>query len=350
MSLSGTVGQTTIEVAGILDHVIRRCGLTPDKLTPEIANTITDSMYFFLSNLSNRGINLWRVLRTLVGVAAYKAEYTLDVGTIDVLEALWRTPQRLSGTVATSAGGTTTFVDDGDVDTSLTQSAPGGNISWNFGSAVVVNLVGLLPNGTATLALTFETSPDNVTWTAVKTLASASYTDGTWYWYELEPSRSAQYFRVRETASGTLNFREIFVSSTWTEVTMARLNRDDYSNLPNKRQANDQPLQFWLDRQLTPKMVLWPVPSNSFRLMNLFTHNHIEDVGAISNTLDIPQRWYNAIVANVALDCILDIPGADVKRYEMLKEQADRGMAIAEAEERDSSPTNITPMIGVYTA
>lgn len=350
MATSGTTGATTLEVSDLLDHIVRRCGLTPDKLTPELAGVVRNSLYFFFGTLSNRGINLWRVVRTLVGIAAYKGEYTLTTGTIDVLQALWRTPQRLSGTVATSAGGTTTNVDDGDVDTSLTQSAPSGNISWNFTDDTVVNLVGLLPNGTATLALTFETSPDGTTWTAIKTLASSSFTDNTWYWYELEPSRSAQYFRVRETAAGTLNFREIFLANTWTEVTMSRMNRDDYSNLPSKRSASGQPLQFWLDRQLTPKMVLWPIPDNSFRLMNLFTHMHIEDVGAISNTLDIPQRWYNAIVANVALDCILDLPGADVKRYEMLKEQADRTLGMAEAEERDASPTNIIPQIGVYTA
>jgi hypothetical protein len=350
MATSGTTGNTTLEVADLFDHIVRRCGVMPDKLTPEVAGAVKNSMYFFLSGLSNRGINLWKIVRTLLSIKTYQSEYTLQTGTLDVLEALWRTPQRLSGTVESSAGGTTTYVDDGLVETSLTQSAPGGNISWDFTDQTVVNLVGLLPNGTATLALVFQTSPDNVTWTTIRTLPSASYTDHTWYWYELEPSSKKRYFRVRETSTGTLNFREIYLASTWTEVTMSRMNRDDYSALPSKRTANEQPLQFWLDRQLTPKMVLWPIPINSFRVINLFTHMHIEDIGAISNTLDIPQRWYNATVANVALDCILDIPGADLKRYEILKEQADRTLAIAESEERDASPTNITPNIGVYTA
>jgi hypothetical protein len=349
MSSSGTVGQTTIEVSDLLDHIIRRCGKMPSDLTPENVASIKNSLFFFLSGLSNRGINLWRVTRSLMAIYPNQAEYTLAAGTLDLLNVLYRTPERLSGTITTSDGGTTSYLDDSDTDTVFTQSGPTGNVYWDFSSDTTVGLVGVLPGASTTWALVFETSEDASTWTAIKTVGSTAYTDGTWVWYELEPSRSARYFRVRTTA-GTLSFRELFLSASWTEVQMYRMNRDDYSNLPNKRTASDQPLQFWLDRQLTPKMVVWPVPSNTFRLMNVFAHMHIEDVGAISNTLNIPQHWYKAVVTNVAYDCLLDLPGTDVKRFEMLGKQAQDSMIEAEAEERDASPTKWSPNISAYTA
>lgn len=302
-----------------------------------------------LSTLSNRGINMWKVYRTLIGVYPGQKEYTLDPGILDILEALLRTPQQLSGTVTSSAGGTIANLTDQDTTTACTQSAPNGNFQWDLTSAVGVPMVGLLPNGNQTLSLVCEVSSNGSAWTTVKTLSSTAYLDGVWSWFEIDPALAMRYFRIRETAGGTMSFREIYLSNNWSEISMWRMNRTDYAMLPFKNTPGD-PLQFWLDRQSTPKLVVWQVPTSAFQCISLFAHQEIQDVGAISNTLDIPQRWYDAVVTGVAFASILDIPGAELQRYPFLKEQAGMAMITAESEERDASPTNWLPNISSYTA
>lgn len=351
MTTSGTTGQTTIQVAQIMDHVMRRVGKTPADLGVEVVNTISDNLFMFLSTLSNRGINMWKVVRSLLPVYVGQKEYVLDAGTLDVLEALRRLPQQLTGTVTSSGGGTVGNLTDQDITTVCTQGSPNGNFQWDFGSGVTtqVEMVGILPNGNQTLNLVCEVSSDSITWINVKSLGSTAYLDGVWSWFEIDPAPAYEFFRIRETGGGTMSMREIFLSNNWSEISMYRMNRYDYAMLPFK-ETPGAPLQFWLDRQITPHMLVWQVPTTTFQCISLFTHRQIQDVGAISNTLDIPQRWYDAVIANTAFMSILDIPGADLKRYDMLKDQATYTMTMAEAEERDSGPSNLLPNIGVYTS
>lgn len=349
MTTSGTSGTTTLEAISIIEHAARRCGVMPSSLGPESITLMKNNLFMLLSTLSNRGINLWRVQRALYGIYPNQNTYAMSSGTLDVLEALYRQPQRLTGTVTSSAGGTAANAYDGDTSTSLTQSSPAGNVSWLFSSSTTVNCVGFLPNGTQTYSLTFEVSDNGSSWTSVKTV-SASLTDSVWYWYDIEPAKAGTYFRVRETGTATINAREIYLASTWRETLMWRMNRDDYSALPNKR-STGTPLQFWLDRQRDyPYMVVWQVPTDTFAIFSVFAHMQIEDVGAVSNTLDIPQRWYDAVVSNLAFSSLMELPGADVTRYQNLKDQASIAMTMAEAEERDASPTNWQPNLTAYTS
>lgn len=352
MTSSGTYGTTSIEIADIMDHVMRRVGLNPGLLSAEIIITIKNNLFMFLSTLSNRGINLWKINRPIIGVYPGETDYTLPVGTLDVLEALHRTPQQLSGIITSSAGGTVGNLTDQNITTACTQSAPNGNFQWDFGAGSTQNvpLVGLLPSGNPTLNLVCETSPDGITWTTGKALGSVAYVDNQWTWFEIDPATPTEFFRIRETAGGTMAFREIFLSNTWSEISMYRMNRTDYAMLPNKKTPG-RPLQFWLDRQITPVMRVWQNPTTAFAFtcIALFLHQQIQDVGAIGNTLDIPQRAYDSVIANIAYMSILDIPGADVTRYPILKDQAQYTLAMMEAEELDRGPTNIHPNIQPYT-
>ena len=47
-----------------------------------------------------------------------------------------------------------------------------------------------------------------------------------------------------------------------TYYSLDRISRDAYLSIPNKA-TTGRPSQFFLDRQLTPNLKLWPVPENS---------------------------------------------------------------------------------------
>ena len=131
---------------------------------------------------------------------------------------------------------------------------------------------------------------------------------------------------------------------------MARLNRDDYTSLPNKYFTANQPYQFWFDRTIPqPSLNLWPVPNNAFVQMTVWYSRQIQDVGALSGELEIPQRWYLAIQSMLAHQMSLELPQVPMDRILMLKGQADDYLYQAEQEERDKSPIYFAPNIAVYT-
>ena len=95
---------------------------------------------------------------------------------------------------------------------------------------------------------------------------------GQWTWFDLDSSVAARYFRVLAT-SGTLGFSQIYLGNMPTEIPLARINRDDYTNLPNKSFQSSRPLQFWFDRQVNqPVMRLWPVPNAQASLNQIVLH------------------------------------------------------------------------------
>jgi len=133
-------------------------------------------------------------------------------------------------------------------------------------------------------------------------------------------------------------------------VTMARLNRDDYTNLPNKNFTANQPYQYWFNRTIPQATItLWPAPSDPFVQMTIWYSRQIMDVGDLNGQLEIPQRWNMAIQFLLAHQMSMILPGVELDRIDYLDKQAQTYFTMAENEERDKSPIYFAPNIGVYT-
>ena len=52
------------------------------------------------------------------------------------------------------------------------------------------------------------------------------------------------------------------VNGTQTDISMDRLSRSEYLNIPNKT-TQARPSQFFIDKSITPAIKVWPVPENS---------------------------------------------------------------------------------------
>lgn len=355
MASSGTVATTVVQVSDIADSIIRRVGGDPADITPEIVDIITKNLFYVLSNMSNRGVNLWRLYQPLIALYLGQADYDLADGDIDIEQMYYRLPTRITAeTVTSSNGGTVANLSDADVDTICTQVAINGNFKFDWGSGETqqIALIGLLAGSTTSYTLLVEISNDNATWTTVLAPGAVDYVAGEWHWYAIEPTGfAARYIRVRETAGGTLSFAEISLAAQWNDLQISRMNQDDYFAIPNKRSVGD-PRQYWFDRQITPRVRTWPVARSTFNLLAPLVHRHIEDPGQLTNTLNIPVRWNQAIITMTAFIAFLELPKKviDMARYELLKEEAAAiSLPDAEAEEQDDSPMTITPQIGVYT-
>ena len=356
MSTSGTFGQTTINVQKLIDHGARRCSKLAEELTSEQQLSARESLYFLLSNLANKGIQYWAISKTVIGLTANKYIYTLPVGAVDALNVLYRRMARPSGSYTSSAGGTVANVYDGDVSTFCQQTSANGNIAVNYGTTnpVYAGSIGFLPyvsgGGSASWTITLEYSTDNSTWSTLDSLGTITVTDNQWVWTDIDPGQSVAYYRIRISGGATLALREFYVGNNSTEIQMARLNRDDYTNLPNKNFTANQPFQFWFDRTIPqPTLYLWPTPSDAFVQMTVWYNRQIEDVGALTDELEIPQRWYLAVQSMLAHQMSLELPGVDLQRVQYLEQQAEKYLYQAEQEERDKSPIYWAPNISVYT-
>ena len=83
--------------------------------------------------------------------------------------------------------------------------------------------------------------------------------------------------------------------------------------------------------------------------MVVWYSRQIDDVGALSGQLEIPQRWNQAIQYLLAHEMSLILPAVDLPRIQYLEGLANKYFIMAENEERDKSPIYFSPNISVYT-
>lgn len=352
MSYSGSVGTTVVTVQTLIDHGARRCGKLAETLTSEQVLSARESLFFLLSNLINIGIQYFAIEKKVYGFTPDRAIYKLPVGGNDVLNALYRFMNRPSGSYATSAGGTLDNVYDEDVETICTQTSPNGNISVDYGvsNPIYIGSIGILPATTGTLSIIYEYSLDGTNWSTLVDLGAIAVTNNEWVWTDIENGQTVPYYRIRAYGGTTLSLREWYLGNNSTEITMSRLNRDDYTNLPNKNFTANQPFQFWFNRTIPQsEIVLWPVPQNAFYQMTVWYSRQIMDVGDLYGELAVPQRWYEAVVMMLSHRMSLELPGVDLQRVQYLEGQAAKYLRQAEEEERDKSPVYFAPNISVYT-
>jgi hypothetical protein len=356
MATSGTYGQTIINVQTFIDHGARRCGKLAEELTSEQQLSAKQNLGFLLSNLINRGIQYWAITKLVIGLNANQYIYSLPVQANDALNVLYRTMARPEASYSSSAGGVVANLYDGDVDTYCQQSSANGSFTATFGTAnpVYAGSIGFLPyiagGGSANWTITLQYSTDGATWLTLESLGTIAVTDNQWVWTDIDPGQNVIYYRILASGGTTLALREWYIGNNSREIQMSRLNRDDYTNLPNKNFTANQPFQFWFDRTIPyPTLYLWPVPSDPFVQMVVWYSSQIQDVGALTDELAIPQRWYLAVQSMLAHQMSMELPGVDVGRIQYLEAQAEKYLYQAEQEERDRSPIYFAPNIAVYT-
>ena len=326
MATSGTIGTTSFNVATLIEKAYRRCNILPGSVTPELVDIANQNLNLIFNDLSNRGVNLWCINKELLGLQTNKTLYELPVGTIDILNAVQRTPLAITATSATTAAASQSY------DTEATTS--------------IVALVGFKLD-TAVASVTLAHSTDDVTYTDILA-KTATFEANKWYWLEVDGSTAAQYWQL--TFPTTTAVTDIVLAETFTDLTISRINRDDFNSLPDKRATGTTGLQYWLNRQITPEMNLWPAPSAETSCLYLLTHRQIEDAGTMLNTIAVPDRWLDAILWKLAAMCAVEVPEVPADRIQLSMQMARESLFNADSEERDNSPIYLRPNIGVYTA
>lgn len=351
MATSGTLGVTVFDNDTIQKHAMLLAGVPASRLTPENVLTIKESLYLLMLELTAMGVNLWSIKQALFGVYPGRLRVPLPIGTTDVLNYEYRITQRtVPNSITSSAGGVVAYLSDSDINTIFTAGGANATVTCDNNNGPPLNVVGLLPGASGTWSFVLEQSLDDITYTEVLTVTDQVVVDGSWLWYQLEPSGTQRYFRLRATDGTVLSLREFYLSSTYQDITMARLNRDEYSSLPFKQFPSQQTLQFWVDRKFDGvDLVLWPSPQTTFACIWLMLYQETQDPGSLTDTLAVPPRAFPGIVKKLAKDILLKIPGADLSRMPLIEKMADAAVFIGRADERDNSPVYLAPDISPYT-
>lgn len=351
MSTSGTVGQTVISVQKLIDHGARRAGKLAEELTSEQVLSAKDSLFYLLSNMANRGIQYWCIQKNVLGIVPDKQTYYMPLGTVDILNANYRTlTANATGAYSTSGNALAAFNGIGDQICQLSTNSGAIGISNGSGNPVYIATIGILPAITGTVTIELQYSVDGTVWVTLESPGPVSWEAGTWLYYDFQTSATVPYWRIKQTAGPNMGVRQVVFGSNPIEIPMARLNRDDYVNLPNKNFNNNYPLQYWFDRNIPqPAMYLWPVPQSIQPQIVAWCHRQIQDVGDLSGEIEVPQRWYLAIQNMLAHQMAMELPNVDANRITYCENQAEKYWAMAEQEERDKSPIYFAPNISPYT-
>mgnify|MGYP003627953864 FL=1 len=136
----------------------------------------------------------------------------------------------------------------------------------------------------------------------------------------------------------------VAVRRSSTDYSMSRVSRDSYLSIPNKA-TTGRPTQFFLDRQITPNLKIWPAPENSTDVIYYDALTRMNDADTHKDTIEVPFRFYPCLAAGLAYYIALKrAPDRIQLLKNMYEEEFDRAMA----EDRDRSSFTITPSIAYY--
>lgn len=329
MAVSGTISATTFNTLKVVDHAFRRCRLNAQNITAEMHSYATDSLYLILSDLANIKTPSWCIDKVIMPMYLNQPEVNLPVGTVEVLNANYRSMQEVTGETVS-------------LSTSYTVLFSGGDYSDS-----TVSTVGVKWSGDA-VPLTFQVTDDNVTWTTVGTQTTIAAA-GEWTWTDV--SAAVPHLGFRITASAPILASEVFLGNTPQEIPLGSLNRDTYVAQSNKVFAG-RPSTYWFQRyRPQPLLNLWPAPNEMEEHAQLvvWRHRHIMDVGSLQQEVEVPQRWLEAIVAGLAAKVAAESPVVDVNLIQILDAKAAAALNQAWTGDNDGSPTFIQPRISAYT-
>jgi hypothetical protein len=139
----------------------------------------------------------------------------------------------------------------------------------------------------------------------------------------------------------TIDILSAVVRRDGTDYSLDRISRDDFLTIPDKS-MQARVMQFYVDRQITPTLKVWPTPDNSTDIIIFDRLVRMDDAATQANTLQVPFRFYPALAAGLAYYISLKKSPA---RTEVLKILYEEEMARAMEEDRDRASFIIQPSV-----
>lgn len=146
-----------------------------------------------------------------------------------------------------------------------------------------------------------------------------------------------------DVISAVVRFTSSSGTTRQSDLTVERVSREYYLNIPNKLTPG-RPVQYFVDRQITPVLYLWPTPNTDYYVI-LSKLVRMDDATAGANTLQIPFRFYPCLAAGLAY--YLSLKKAP-DRAQLLRAAYEEEFERAMGEDRDRAPLRLTASQNFY--
>jgi len=141
-----------------------------------------------------------------------------------------------------------------------------------------------------------------------------------------------------------IDILSLVVRRDGTDYSLSRISRDEYLSIPTKT-TTGRPTQFFLDRQITPNLKLWPLPDNSTDVIVYDALTRMDDADTYINTVDMTFRFYHCIAAGLAYYIAMK---RAPERLQILKPIYDEEINRAMDEDRDRASFRVAPDLRNY--
>jgi len=125
------------------------------------------------------------------------------------------------------------------------------------------------------------------------------------------------------------------------DLQMSKISRSEYLNIPTKS-TQARPSQFFLDKQVSPVLNIWPTPENSTDVLVFNKLVRMDDADTATNTMDMPFRFFPCFAAGLAY--YIAIKKAP-ERVAMLKQMYEDEFERALSQDEDSASFRIAPYL-----
>ena len=303
MQTSGTYNFNNVQNSNLYDYAYKLIDIEPGILTPNDIYYAQQIANFILSSWANQSLNLWTIEQNaLLTLIPNKATYSLPSHAIDILEACLKTSTRVLGGTAISSSGNAQNAFDGNPETSCSANGPNAYIGYDYGSsnaAKTIQIIGIKSNTASSYTISIQVSSDGINWSTIQSIPETSYSAGELIWFSIKTPVQYRFYRILETTSKTMDIQELYFNNNVFDFVMSPCSRSDYMSYPNKL-IQGRPIQYHTSRLTSPTITIWPVPSPMYMTLSYNYKRTIQDIGTLTNTPDIPERFFEALALGIA--------------------------------------------------
>ena len=129
-----------------------------------------------------------------------------------------------------------------------------------------------------------------------------------------------------------------------TDIEIDRIGRQEYLNIPNKT-TQARPTQYFVDRQITPVVNIWPTPDNNNYQLVSYRIQRIDDVNSSAEDPEVPSRFIPCMVSGLSYYIALK---KNPSKAGLLKQQYEQDFKLAADEDRNRASLMLTPSRRFY--
>lgn len=149
--------------------------------------------------------------------------------------------------------------------------------------------------------------------------------------------------------ASTIDLIDVYITRSSTDYTMTSISLTDYNVFPDKTQEG-RPSQYYLQKDTTPVLYVYPAPENSTDVITYWRIKKIEDITASTvagaeQDINVPSRFYDAMVSGLAYYMGMKRAGVDPAKLTFLKGEYEQSFERAKASDLNQS-LSIFPYYG----